>query len=145
MQAREYSALWSSCSRSFHHPVAGTLQEAHGHCFASFVVLHGIDGGLRLITLRPRFEPYLVSELQWQRGKKDRVLRAAELDDSRLPQVRGAAPGRCDLHWDAHGAGLGVLEFDPEGKASAEIDQLWRWMTKKMEKMTYEQKETDIA
>jgi chromosome partitioning protein len=46
---------------------------------------------------------------------------------------------------DAHGASLGVLEFDPEGKASAEIDQLWRWMTKKMEKMTYEQKETDIA
>ena len=39
---------------------------------------------------------------------------------------------------DAHGAGLGVLEFDPEGKASAEIDQLWRWMSKKMEKMTYE-------
>jgi chromosome partitioning protein len=46
---------------------------------------------------------------------------------------------------DAHGAGLGVLEFDPEGKASAEIDQLWRWMTKKMEKMTYAQSETDIA
>jgi chromosome partitioning protein len=46
---------------------------------------------------------------------------------------------------DAHGAGLGVLEFDPEGKASAEIDQLWRWMTKKVEKMTYAQSETDIA
>jgi chromosome partitioning protein len=46
---------------------------------------------------------------------------------------------------DAHGAGLGVLEFDPEGKASGEIDQLWRWMTKKMEKMTYEQEEADIA
>jgi chromosome partitioning protein len=46
---------------------------------------------------------------------------------------------------DAHGAGLGVLEFDPEGKASAEIAQLWRWMTKKMEKMTHEQDETDVA
>jgi chromosome partitioning protein len=46
---------------------------------------------------------------------------------------------------DAHGAGLGVLEFDPEGKAAAEIAELWHWMTKKMEKMTYEQKEADFA
>src|SRR5262249_40931245 len=37
---------------------------------------------------------------------------------------------------DAHGAGQGVLEFDPEGKASVETAQLWHWMTKKMEKMT---------
>ena len=46
---------------------------------------------------------------------------------------------------DALGAGLSVLEFDPEGKASAEIAQLWDWMAKKMEKMTYEQEETDFA
>jgi chromosome partitioning protein len=46
---------------------------------------------------------------------------------------------------DAHGAGLGVLEFDSEGKASAEIAQLWDWMAKKMEKMTYEQEEADFA
>ena len=46
---------------------------------------------------------------------------------------------------DAHGAGLGVLEFDPEGKAAVEIAQLWHWLIKKMEKMTYEQKEADFA
>jgi chromosome partitioning protein len=46
---------------------------------------------------------------------------------------------------DAHGAGLGVLEFDPEGKAAVEIALLWEWMIKKMEKMTYEQSETDVA
>ena len=46
---------------------------------------------------------------------------------------------------DAHGAGLGVLEFDPEGKASAEVAQLWQWMTRKMEKMTHEQEETHFA
>jgi chromosome partitioning protein len=45
---------------------------------------------------------------------------------------------------DAHGAGLGVLEFDPEGKAGREIAELWNWMAKKMEKMSYEPKE-DIA
>lgn len=45
---------------------------------------------------------------------------------------------------DAQGAGLGVLEFDPLGKAAAEITQLWDWMAKKMEKIAYEQKE-DVA
>jgi chromosome partitioning protein len=45
---------------------------------------------------------------------------------------------------DAHGSGLGVIEFDPEGKAALEITQLWSWITKKMEKVTYEEK-TDIA
>jgi len=45
---------------------------------------------------------------------------------------------------DAHGSGLGVLEFDPDGKAAAEITLLWTWIVKKMEKMAYEQK-ADIA
>jgi chromosome partitioning protein len=45
---------------------------------------------------------------------------------------------------DAYGSGLSVLEFDPEGKAAAEITQLWEWMVKKMEKMAYEQEE-DVA
>ena len=45
---------------------------------------------------------------------------------------------------DAHGAGLGVLEYEPDGKAAAEIRQLWAWMEKKMEKVVYD-KETHIA
>ena len=48
---------------------------------------------------------------------------------------------------DAHGAGLGVLEYEPEGKAAAEVRMLWDWIVKKMEKMertAYEQ-ETNIA
>ena len=45
---------------------------------------------------------------------------------------------------DAHGSGLGVVEFEPEGKAAEEIEQLWIWITKKMEKITHEQKE-DVA
>jgi chromosome partitioning protein len=45
---------------------------------------------------------------------------------------------------DAQGSGLGVMEFDPQGKAAAEMAQLWTWIAKKMEKMTNEQKE-DIA
>jgi chromosome partitioning protein len=42
---------------------------------------------------------------------------------------------------DAHGKGLSVLEFEPDGKAAAEIADLWDWMAKKMEKLTYDQKE----
>ena len=45
---------------------------------------------------------------------------------------------------DAHGAGLGVLEYEPEGKAAAEIRLLWAWIEKKMEKVAYD-KETHIA
>lgn len=36
---------------------------------------------------------------------------------------------------DAQGAGLGVGEFEPGGKAATEIDELWGWVLKKMEKM----------
>jgi chromosome partitioning protein len=45
---------------------------------------------------------------------------------------------------DAQGAGLGVSEFEPDGKAAAEIAQLWTWITRKMEKVSHEQK-TDVA
>jgi chromosome partitioning protein len=45
---------------------------------------------------------------------------------------------------DAQGAGLGVAEFDPDGKAAAEIAQLWNWIVRKMEKVAHEQK-ADVA
>lgn len=36
---------------------------------------------------------------------------------------------------DAQGAGLGVIEFEPDGKAAKEIKDLWAWITKKSEKV----------
>jgi chromosome partitioning protein len=45
---------------------------------------------------------------------------------------------------DAQGAGLGVVEFDPDGKAATEIAQLWNWILRKMEKLAHEQK-ADVA
>lgn len=45
---------------------------------------------------------------------------------------------------DAHGAGLGVMEYEPGGKAAREIAELWAWMTKKMEKISHVEK-TDVA
>jgi chromosome partitioning protein len=37
---------------------------------------------------------------------------------------------------DAQGAGLGVGEFEPDGKAAEEIAALWSWLARKMEKVT---------
>lgn len=45
---------------------------------------------------------------------------------------------------DAQGAGLGVLEYEPEGKAAREIRQLWDWIVRKMEKVVHVE-ETDVA
>jgi len=37
---------------------------------------------------------------------------------------------------DAQGAGLGVTEYEPEGKAAHEIRELWDWIKKKLEKVS---------
>lgn len=37
-------------------------------------------------------------------------------------------------HQDAIGAGQGVTEFNPSGKAADEISQLWRWIAGRLEK-----------
>jgi chromosome partitioning protein len=80
------------------------------------------------------------------RGERVREAEAALATLGVVSPVRIVARA---AYQDAHGAGLGVLEFEPEGKAAAEIAQLWQWMTKKMEKMTHEQthdqNETDVA
>ena len=36
---------------------------------------------------------------------------------------------------DAYGLGLGVAEFEPEGKAADESIMLWKWLQQKMEKL----------
>jgi chromosome partitioning protein len=40
---------------------------------------------------------------------------------------------------DAQGVGLGVTEFEPDGKAAQEIANLWKWVVRKMEKVGNEQ------
>ena len=37
---------------------------------------------------------------------------------------------------DAQGAGLGVMEFEPDGKAASEIEKLWDWLITKARKVT---------
>ena len=43
-----------------------------------------------------------------------------------------------NAYQDAQGMGLAVTEFEPEGKAAAEIRELWQWVAKKLEKLTDE-------
>jgi chromosome partitioning protein len=45
---------------------------------------------------------------------------------------------------DAQGRGLGVTEFEPDGKAAHEIRDLWKWISRKLEKVN-ERKETHVA
>ena len=46
---------------------------------------------------------------------------------------------------DAHGLGLGVTEYEPNGKAAAEITRLWKWITTKLEKTTDETTQKNVA
>ena len=41
-----------------------------------------------------------------------------------------------NAYQDAQEMGLGVIEFEPDGKAAAEIRELWQWIAKKLEKLT---------
>jgi chromosome partitioning protein len=43
-----------------------------------------------------------------------------------------------NAYQDAQGAGLGVTEYEPDGKAALEIRNLWQWIAKKLEKTQHE-------
>jgi len=49
-----------------------------------------------------------------------------------------------NAYQDAQGRGLGVTEFEPEGKAAREVRELWKWISRKLEKIN-ERKETHVA
>jgi chromosome partitioning protein len=74
--------------------------------------------------------------------------RSARLDDAgRALALLGALAEppiaqRTD-HADALGLGLGVSEFNPEGKAAQEISALWAWIRRRMEPQT--NVETSVA
>ena len=42
-----------------------------------------------------------------------------------------------NAYQDAQGMGLGVTEYEPEGKAAEEIRALWKWIVKKTEKVSH--------
>lgn len=71
-------------------------------------------------------------------------LREAEAGLSMLGIVSPVRIVSRAVYQDAHGAGLGVMEFEPQGKAALEVKELWNWIEKKMEKIAYDQ-ETHVA
>lgn len=52
--------------------------------------------------------------------------------------------GMRNAYQDAQGAGLGVTEFEADGKAAKEIKALWEWIVRKMGKVN-ERKKTHVA
>lgn len=48
-------------------------------------------------------------------------------------------------HQDALASGLGVTEFEPEGKAADEIRQLWHWINRKVEGKAHGQASASLA
>jgi chromosome partitioning protein len=42
-----------------------------------------------------------------------------------------------NVYQDAQGAGLGVTEYQPDGKAAGEVRALWEWVTKKVRKVQH--------
>ena len=71
-------------------------------------------------------------------------IREAEKGLSVLGMVAPAHTVLRNAYQDAQGAGLGVTEYEPEGKAAHEIRALWRWITKKLEKLSHG-KEANVA
>lgn len=42
-----------------------------------------------------------------------------------------------NVYQDAHTAGLGVMEMEPDGKAAEEMKDLWRWVSSKAKKVKH--------
>jgi len=42
------------------------------------------------------------------------------------------------VYQDAQGSGLAVQEYEPEGKAAAEIAALWSWLARRLERIAHE-------
>src|SRR5271170_760509 len=84
-------------------PKRRALQEPHGHCFTSFVILHGNNGCFRRAVITIAFDLYPVIEFQWQARQKNSVFRAAKLHDGSFPQSRAAGPQRGHLHGNPDG------------------------------------------
>ena len=63
-------------------------------------------------------------------------LKEAETGLSMLGMVCPVRIVHRTAYQDAQGAGLGVTEFEADGKAAREIGALWDWITNKMEKLS---------
>ena len=65
-------------------------------------------------------------------------MREAELGLATLGPVAPVGLVARTAFQDAHGAGLGITEYEPDGKGAQEVRELWRWMARKLEKLSHE-------
>jgi hypothetical protein len=82
------------------------VSEANGHGLSPFVILHSNDASLR--CRGSIFTGYrnAIGKFERQSRHKNRVLRAAELENSCLPKLRSPQAPRRNLHGNAYGAHL---------------------------------------
>ena len=62
-------------------------------------------------------------------------IREAEVGLGMLGPVAPVAVVARNAFQDAHGRGLGITEYEPDGKAAQEIRELWAWLARKVEKL----------
>ena len=65
-------------------------------------------------------------------------MREAQTGLAMLGPVAPIGPRDAQAFQDAHGAGLGITEYEPDGKGAEEIHELWRWIERKLEKLSHE-------
>ena len=62
-------------------------------------------------------------------------IREAEVGLGMLGPVAPVGVVARNAFQDAHGRGLGITEYEPDGKAAQEIRELWAWLARKVEKL----------
>jgi hypothetical protein len=85
-----------------HHPMARAACEAHGHCFASFVILDRDHRSFRRVSPPVAFELHPIVKFKRQRRKKNHVLRRAVFNHRSLTQANAGGTERGHLHRNAH-------------------------------------------
>lgn len=72
-------------------------------------------------------------------------IREAEKGLSVLGMVAPVRIVMRNAYQDAQSVGLGVTEYEPDGKAAQEIRSLWTWIETKLEKVTHDDQEENVA
>jgi hypothetical protein len=92
---------FSYCSS---HPIARSVRETNRHGLSPFVILHSDDAGFCGRGTIFTGHRNAIGKFQRQSGQKNRVLRAAKLENAGFPQPRSPRTHGRNLHRNAHGA-----------------------------------------
>jgi hypothetical protein len=82
------------------------VREANSHGLSPFVILHSDDASFSDRSSIFAGHRNAIGKFQRQSGQKNRVLRAAELENTCFPKPRSPRTHGCNLDRNAHGADL---------------------------------------